>query len=254
MTSKAPTIRRHHLQRFVTDFKEKAVDILLRCCHDENIEKEIVDVLLEVPTSAANNPHTNNTHLPPAAKTYSNPQRAAPIPSGHHRQASNGYVGPNEAPPSPPKTRSNQSKSISGRDSTENIVILSLTEEDEVKKSVAIMKLAQTNYSVIGEHMIKEGRIPGNNVEDIDEQWISIPKKGAPGSSVSVKVTSCAELTWKRMKPTRFMSQASHSTVFYLVAQELLDIDVLLGNADSGEGMWHGIAALPTLCMCADHR
>lgn len=236
MNSKAPTIRRQHLEIFVTDFKEKAVDLLLRCCHDHNIEKDIVQVLIDIPTNTSNT-NPNNMLVPSAAKTSPNSQRTGSFSSGHRQQTSHGYTGPNARPPSPPNTRSNPSKSGSSRDGSENIVILSLTENDEIKKSVAVMKLAQINHSVIGEHMFKKGRIPGNNIEEIDEQWISIPKRGNPGAFVSVKVASCAELTWKRIWPAKFISQASHSTIFYLAPQELLDIDVLLGQSDSGEGM-----------------
>lgn len=234
MGSRALTIKRHDLERFVTDFQDKAVDFLLRSCHEQETEKEILRILLdESSTSIVPN---MNTRAPPPSKTSPISQRSGSF-SGHRRQASHGYMGLNAEPPSPPKSRSNHSKSLSGKDGIENILILSPTEDDDIKKSVASMKPAQIKYSIIGEHMFKEGRIPESSIDEIEEQRISIPQRGFPGTLVSIRVSSCAELTWKSMRPAKSTSKASHHTVFYLVPQEFLDIDVLLGVLDSGEGM-----------------
>ncbi|KAH7411620.1 hypothetical protein DE146DRAFT_243335 [Phaeosphaeria sp. MPI-PUGE-AT-0046c] len=233
MGSRAPTIKRSYLERFVTDFKDKAVEILLRCCNDQEIEREILHILLENPASTSDNTDASNKHVPPAAKKSPSSQRTGSFSSSHRRQTSHGHMGPNGEPPSPPKSRSNHSKSLVGKDGAETIIILSSTEDDDIKTSIVSMKRAQTEYSVISEHIFDEGRIAESNVEEIEEERITIPRRGALGSFVNVKVSSIVELTWR---PTKSKSKASHCTVFYLVPQEFLDIDVLIGSLDSGEG------------------
>jgi hypothetical protein len=111
-------------------------------------------------------------------------------------------------------------------------MILAPDEQGDIQEHVARMRMAQTEHSVIGEHMFQDGRICEDNITSIPEQRVAVPIRNSPGASKDVFVSSTAKLTW-----TRPRSSATHSTVFYLVPSENVDIDVLLGCHDSGEGM-----------------
>lgn len=107
-----------------------------------------------------------------------------------------------------------------------------MNEDDDIEKHPATMMFAPIKYSVINKYMFDEGRICDSNIEEIDDVEITVPLRGSPGSFSQITVSSRAKLTWKRSK-----SNASHKTMFYVVHQEFLDIDLLLGSLDSGEGM-----------------
>jgi hypothetical protein len=225
-------LKRPILQRFVEAHPDKAVDVLIKCCHDLDIEKEIIEYLLDQQLISADATGNNDAHVAPAPRATSASQRTGSF-SSNRRQSIRNYpgMGVRGDSPSPPKSRSNQSKSLSGKDGKENILILATNEDDDIKKLPATMMLAPIEYSVINEHMFDAGRICDSNREGIDEEQISVPQRGVPGALIQIPVTSRAELTWKRSK-----SNASHQTVFYIVPQEYLDIDLLLGTLDSGEG------------------
>jgi hypothetical protein len=225
-------MKRPVLERFVEEHPEKAVEVLIKCCHDQDIEKDIIDYLLDHQAKSPDNTGNNDAYVAPAPKKPSASQRTGSF-SSNPRQSTRNYPGTGARAdyPSPPKTRSNHSKSLSGKDGRENIVILAMEEDGEIEEHLATMMLAPIEYSVINEHMFHAGRICNSNIEEIDEEEISVPRRGAPGTFTQITVSSRAKLTWKRSK-----SNASHKTMFYLVDQEFLDIDLLLGSLDSGEG------------------
>jgi hypothetical protein len=221
-------MKRPVLQYFVEHHQEKAVEILIKCCHDRDIEKDIVEYLLDEQLQSKNNTGNNDRNVAPAPKRSFAAQRTGLFSSNPRHDYAG--TGTHAEPPSPPKTRSNHSKSLFGKDGREAILILAMNEDDDIDKLPATMMLAPIEYSVINEQMFDTGRICDSNIEEIDEEEISVPRRGAPGL-LSLTVSSRAKLTWKRSK-----SNASHMTVFYLVNQEFLDVDILLGSLDSGEG------------------
>jgi hypothetical protein len=222
------------LEGFVEDYPDKAVDILMKCCHEPDIAKEIVDFLLDQRLNATYTISDNNASIAPNPKTSNISQRPGSF-SSHRQQPSHSIPGveAHTDSPSPPTTRSDHSRSLSGKDGKENILILATNEDDDIEKHPATMKLAPIEYSVIGEHMFTAGRICESNIKAIEEEQISVPQRGVPGALRQITVSSRAELTWKRS-----ISNASHRTTFFLVAQEFLDTDLLLGSLDSGEGMY----------------
>jgi hypothetical protein len=226
-------LKRPVLQRFVEDHPEKAVEVLIKCCHDQDIEKDIIEYLLDQQLKSTENTANNDAYVAPAPKTSSASQRTASF-SSNRRQSTRNYssMGAHADLPSPPKTRSNHSKSLTGKDGRENILILATDEDEEIETHLATMRSApMIEYSVISEHMFETGRICASNIQETDEEQISLPRRGFPGALIQISVSSCAKLTWKRST-----SNASHKTIFYLVPQEFLDIDILLGSLDSGEG------------------
>jgi hypothetical protein len=233
------------LQRFVANYPEKAVDVLMRCCHDQDIEKEITQFLLEPDQEPKNMTRntldtTNISSVPPTLGPSTPPSSH---PGSHrsesfsdHRRTPRGTHTAlrNKADVSPSRS-SNYSKSITSKSGKEDILITAMTEDDEITKEHARMRSAQITYSVIGEHIFSEGRICRSNIkEDVSEQLIPLPCRGASGTFRNVPVSSYAKLTWRRLS-----SDATHKTFFYVVPQDLLDIDVLLGTRDSGEGTYY---------------
>jgi hypothetical protein len=254
MATRSITIKRPNLERFVMDYPDKAVEILMRCCHDVDVEKEIVQFLLDPgqppknePLNALDTTNANNAHVTSTQRSSPVAQRTSSFSSNRRQPSRNiSGMGPNTEPPSPPRTGSNHSKSLASKEGIENILILTTNEDDDIKKHLATLKPAPIMYSVIGQHMFSAGRICESEIQEIDKQQISVPQRGVPGTFVDVTVSSCAELTWKRIRST---SKASHSTLFYLVSQEYLDIDVLLGSPDSGEGMFTTLCpSIPRVC------
>jgi hypothetical protein len=221
-------MKRHVLQRFVEDHPEKAVEVLMKCCHDQDIEKDITEYLLDQQSKSSENTGNNNAYAAPAPKKSLASQRTGSF-SSNARQSTRNYS--HAEPPSPPKTRSNHSKSLSGKDGRETILILATNEDDCIERLPATMMLAPIEYSVISEQMFDAGRICDSNIEELEGEEISVPKRGSLGMLAQVTVYSRAKLTWKRSK-----SNATHTTMFYLVHQEFLDVDLLLGSLDSGEG------------------
>jgi hypothetical protein len=242
MATRAITIKRPNLERFVTGYPDKAVEILMRCCHDLDIEREILQFLLDPgqppknkSLDALDTTNANNAHVTSTQRSSHAAQRTSSF-SNHHPQPSRKISGRYSAePPSPPRTGSNYSKSLASKEGIENILILTMDEDDDIKKHPATLRTAPIEYSVIGQHMLSDGRICESEIEELDERQISIPQRGIPGTFVDVTVSFRVQLTWRR---TRTKSNASHRTTFYLVRQEFLDIDILLGSPDSGEGMF----------------
>jgi hypothetical protein len=227
------TVKRSMLQRLVDDYPDKAVDIFVNSLHHLDIEKEIVQFLLDPGEPQKRKPQntldiTNAPTAPTLKTSHSWQQR--PISSSGHRQQPPYPAGPNAEPMSPPTSRG---KSMTSKDGKENINILATDEDDDIKTHLATMRPAPIDYSVIGEHLFAHGRISDSHKEEIDPQQMLVPYRGVAGSFRQVLVSYRAELTWKRAK-----SNSTHSTVFYLVPTEFLDIDVLLGNPDSGLGMF----------------
>lgn len=243
MSGKAGTISVPVVQRFITEFPEKAVDVLMRCCHDPDIEKEIVQFLLNPdqqlkikPRNTLDTTHISNAYVTADPITPPGSHRSGSF-SGHRHTASRTHTAATRAKPDASPTRSNStySKSLASKSGKEDIIILATNEDDDLTKQIARMRSAQIEYSVIGEHMFSDTRICRSNIkDDFPEQQIAIPCRGAPGTYKYIPVSFRAELTWRRSS-----SDATHKTSFYLVPQEMLDIDVLLGTRDSGEGMCH---------------
>jgi hypothetical protein len=232
------------LKRLVIDYPEKAIDVLMRCCHDPDIEKEIMQFLLLPPPPQKSKPHntidttnisntasTSGPITPPNSHPGSN--RSGSF-SGHPRTPSRSHATPRSRPDGSPTRSSTHSKSQASKSGREYITILATNDDDEMIEHVARMRSAQIEYSVIGEHMFSDGRICRSNIdEESPDQLIQVPCRRASGKLTNIPVSFRADLTWSRSS-----SDATHKTSFYVVPQEELGIDVLLGSRDSGEGKW----------------
>lgn len=238
MAARPSAIKRSYLEQLVSDFPDKAIEILMRYCHDPDISTEIFQFLVEAAqttrqktSNTSDTTNLNNAHVATTQRSSPVAQRTGSFSSPQRQQSSRNFPS-NAEPPSPPKSRSNYSKSQTGKDGREDIVILAMNENGNLEKHPATMKSAPIEYSVIGEHMFSNDRICESNIRVMEHQQISVPRRGVPNTFVKATVSSFADLTWKSAT-----TGASHKTTFYIVSQEHVDIDTLLGSTDSGEGM-----------------
>jgi hypothetical protein len=212
---------RGYARRLVEEYPDKAVDILVRCCNTE-IETEILKYLADVPPRkvAVEAAGTINTISARRSLNQTLPSETDRFGLPAARR------GPSDRTGSSGASISSHSRSLSTKDGRETIVILADGEQGDEHR--AQMRFAQVALSVIAEHMFAEGRISDSYIRTIPEESIYVPRRGA---FVNVLVTACATLTWQRPR------SRTHSTLFYLVPDEMLvDIDILLGYKDSGEG------------------
>ncbi|KAL5118719.1 hypothetical protein ACEQ8H_003396 [Pleosporales sp. CAS-2024a] len=224
MGSRALTIKPHNVERLVTAFPDKAVEVLMRCCHDPELERELLQFLLDPSPGAPTTSNANHVHAPPVTKSSLGAKRIDSFsdPSQQRFRAPS-RIGANTRPPSPPASRSNPRSSVSNRDGSEHVIVMEIDEDiGDVKEHLATLKRAATEYSVIGDHMFTTGRICPSKIEDIVQQEIWVPHRSAPGSTTLVP------------------------TLFYLVSQEFIGIDILLGYADSGEDPPEAMPVSPT--------
>jgi len=92
------------------------------------------------------------------------------------------------------------------------------------------MSTAPIKYSVIREDVVVERNLnAAYSLRQAEEQQIYVPCREAEKLQL-VSVEWCIQLTWRRPD-----SQATHSTLFYVVPKDILEPDMLLGFEDSGE-------------------
>ena len=90
------------------------------------------------------------------------------------------------------------------------------------------MKRAAVSHSLIRQDVVQE-RL--DMEDDCEEACIDVPY-GETRLTCRYKVA----MTWIRPSPG---TNKTHETVFYLVANvDEMDVDILLGTADSGEGLF----------------
>ncbi|KAF1919371.1 hypothetical protein BDU57DRAFT_512432 [Ampelomyces quisqualis] len=231
---------------FVQQHPAEAAEFLLGCLPEKR--DDLASVIFHA-NQQAKNPAIDATV---EGAPYYNNSRDVPVRSGpgdsHRPGSSSGarksvhdfQTSRTRLPPSPTRTTSSHSRSTTSKEGRENIVILATDEQGDVQEYAARMRTAQIEYSVIGEHMFQDGRICEDHVIAITEQRLAVPIRNSPGASKDVVVSSAAKLTWVRPR-----SSASHSTTFYLVPSENVDIDVLLGCHDSGEEFLGSIPSPP---------
>lgn len=90
------------------------------------------------------------------------------------------------------------------------------------------MEIAPIKHSVMREDVVRKRNLI-SSLTPIDEFVVFVPHPTGPGPQRQVSVSHCATLEWRRPH-----SQATHSTTFYIVPNDILDIDIVLGYEDYG--------------------
>lgn len=228
-------VRYSNLRDLVDQHPAEVVEFLLRCLPEKT--DELASVIFRanqrtkgpvIDTTVANSPYTERDT---SVRTKPSDAQRPGSSAGGRRSFRDLQTSRPRLPPSPTGTTSSHSRSLASKDGRENILILATGEEGDVQEHVARMKTAQIEYSVIADHMFHDGRICEDNIISLPAKRLTVPVRSLPGTSKDVIVSSGAKLTWVRPP-----SSSTYKTLFYLVPSEDIDIDVLLGCHDSGEG------------------
>ena len=92
------------------------------------------------------------------------------------------------------------------------------------------MKTAPITYSVIRDDVVGKRNLEDSfSLSPAEVAHVQVPHR-VSGGVQTVPVSWSIDLTWRRPH-----SDSTHSTVFYLVPKEVLDIDMCLGYDDSGD-------------------
>jgi len=252
------------VERLVEESPEKAVDILVRYYHqDANIHEEIKAYLLHHRPSR--NAHPGPLSPPNSFNiTLGRPHPTPSIDSHHsasppprqrlpHRASTSSARPFTGAPLSPPSTvssvtsRSSKGEAVAG----EYVILLTFT-EGSVKEHIVRMRTAPIAHSLMREEVVHRRNLTASLVP-AEECGVFLPYPAGSHAQKEVPVTYCAKLEWFRSG-----SNSTHSTTFYIVPREMqhmLDVDVLLGYKDSGEGA-SGVYKLlcPTMLSCQANR
>jgi hypothetical protein len=224
------------VSKLVKESPEKAGDILTRCCEDTKVLEEINAYLLQPRPAHHEAPALLQGGLditfgsPPSPSVNSSHHTGSPLPrQGLTRRPSS---NPTTYPLSPPRSASSvASHSTRNETSTGQYILLLLFGGTEVEEQLVRMKLAPIKYSAIrGDVVQKRGLDAMCTLIQSEVNEVYVPRRAAVGFDL-VPASCSIELTWRRPR-----SDSTHSTIFYVVPQEALDTDILLGYEDSGEG------------------
>ena len=226
----------HHLvSKLVKESPEKAGDILTRCCEDSKVLEEINAYLLQPKPTQRETPPTLPRNLditfgsPPSPSVHSSHHTGSPLP----RQRPTRHLSSNQAVyHTPPRSVSSvASHSTRSEPSLVEYIILLPYGGTEVEEHLVRMKFAPIQYSVLREDVVFARHIDATcELNEPEPNEVYVPRRD--GKGVELALASCSiKLTWRR--PRR---NSTHQTIFYVVPKEALDIDVLLGYEDSGEG------------------
>lgn len=111
----------------------------------------------------------------------------------------------------------------------EDVILLSVTEEGTINKHVVRMRAASIQYSLIREDVVLERGLRSSLVK-LDEFSVSVPHGTDTEDLEDIQVSFSISITWRRPG-----SNSTHATKFYVVPNDTIDTDLLLGNADSGQ-------------------
>ena len=140
-------------------------------------------------------------------------------------------------PPSPPPSLSTGKSHLPKAHVEYVIVIADGPADDQVQEHKLSMRNAQVSYNLIREDIVQTRLRSGVSVEPIPNGPITVGSATPSGSLLSYYQV---KLTWRRTS-----SHKTHETLFYLVPGEI-NVDILLGYLDSGEGLSYGTYKIHT--------
>jgi hypothetical protein len=225
----------HHLvTELVENSPKKAADILTRCCEErEKVFQEVTTFLLQ------SRPRQYEASNPPANRfdiTF-----ARPVSPSSHGSHHTGSPPPLQRPPrrssstTYPFSRSGTASSVTSHStrnengSGEYILLPTLVGTKVVEQKVR-MKSAPIKYSVIRDDVVgKRNLDDSSNLNSAELIQVEVPHRASGGIQI-VPTSWSIHLTWRRPH-----SDSTHSTMFYVVSRDVLDIHMYLGYQDSRE-------------------
>lgn len=221
------------VQQLLKERPEEVYAILVKCCEYEKVRQEINYVLQSKDRKFEASLPGNKfdiTFAPSPSTSVHNPHQ---IGSSLTRQRPPGRLSLNAPtyPFSPARTASSVT-SHSTRDESgpgEWVLVPVFVGPSPAEKLIR-MNTASIKYSVIREDVVfKRNLNAAYSLSPVEQLQIQVPCL-ATGDLQLVSVGWCIELTWRRRG-----SEATHSTMFYMVPKGLLELDMVLGSDDSGE-------------------
>ncbi|KAF2848340.1 hypothetical protein T440DRAFT_520037 [Plenodomus tracheiphilus IPT5] len=217
---------------FISRYPDKAFDYLVRHFEDDPRVQAEINAYLSESGHFRGFEHSNIQKGQFATSPIDSHHHGSP-PSrqkSSHRPSFGAAHPPFTSPLSPPGSASQASRTSSKGEASPRLYIKILTDTDTgVEEEMVRVRHAPIPHSVI--HMAVVDRLNLNdNLAPIDRFQIPVLRSTAPGIHILVHVSDSISLTWIRPG-----SDMTHKTTFYVVTGELLDIDVLLGQEDSGE-------------------
>ena len=91
------------------------------------------------------------------------------------------------------------------------------------------MRTAPIKHSVMREDFVRKRNLAAI-LSQGEETLLSLPYPSAPNAFTQFTVSCYASLEWRRPHSSR-----THYTTFFIVPEQMLDVDVLLGYDDAGE-------------------
>ena len=219
-------------KQIVRQFPDQAVELIAKCCKYEDIlsykqrgSVENMDDGLHTESNLKTFGPTTPTSAPGAQISSS------PADDRNLQNRTPPILRP-IAPLSPVTIASSSSKSPRSKNGTQYMIILTSV-EGNVEEQPVRMRTAPIANSVICEEVVHQHLSASVNVYAVQEGRITLHCPETSGVIGDTLISSWyTKLTWRRSG-----SDATHKTTFYLVPRLLLDIDVLLGYRDSGEGL-----------------
>jgi hypothetical protein len=215
---------------------DKVQEILLRCCKELKMREEMMASIIKIrgghvpicdPSNGANMTSSMSNDIPLHDAHHSEPSRPQQKPARRFSTTTRQY-----SLLSPPRTASSVTSHSVKNDvvTGEDVLLLVVSEEGTINKQVVRMRAAPIQHSLIGEDVVLERGL-GAGLVEVDEFRVSVPCGADLEDFEHVQVSFLINLTWRRSN-----SNSSHVTKFYVVPKDTIDTDLLLGNADSGQG------------------
>jgi hypothetical protein len=230
----APIGTHNAVRQLVANFPDIAIDILVSCCDDERIYREVTKVFVESsnrqpePQSPRNNLNMTLGPQPPMSPDGSQ-HSDSPRPFQRMQRFSTPITRPYTTHSPPPTVSSVTSHSSrDGAASTEYVLFFGYQGRD-VEEHLLHMRTANIEHSVIRQDVVHKRHLNGV-LNRLDQCFVSVTQSTTPHLTQQVQAYSCIELDWRRPQ-----SERMERSTFYIVPRGALSTDVLLSYHDSGE-------------------
>lgn len=217
-----------HARDLVEEFPDIAVFLIVTTCDYQNIVETLTHARDRRSRRKASSTGTDYQALESALATSPvDSQQSVSPPNIQRFRPRTPQNSRSALPPSPAPTPST-GKSPLLKEHLEYVCILDGPPDGQIQEHPLSMRKTPMRHNLIREDIFKTRLWSSCRVESVPNAPISLE---CPGTSTGFLLSSHRViLTWRRSD-----SHKTHETMFYLVPDEI-DVDILLGYLDSGEG------------------